>query len=258
MYCKDCGAKIDAAERSCPVCGVETLNAEDVQSSDSFEFVPLSGNAAELGKFKKIIGNKEIGIIAVAAVLIVVAVILIMILGGGSPEKAAVEYREAFYEGNYSKMCKNCAYDMDKFMDASLSSVLYFSGYQDVNEYLKDECNAESVEEYCDICFKNILENYEDEYGEDFKASIKAVDSEKLDDDEKADVIESNEMTVSSLVAHSDYAEKDILDTDKIKKIEKVSIKIKIEGSESNYTTESDLYVAKIGSNWLVLKCEMW
>lgn len=160
-----------------------------------------------------------IGIAAAGAVvLIAVFAIIISLVAFRTPayEKPVKNLFDAMEKGNYNKFI-NC-----------------FPDY--MQEAYEDE--ADYYDEDAEDLMDNLIDEFEDEYGNNIKISYKITDKDKMDNGDLSDLEDEIDSNYDENV--------------NIKAGYKLEIDATIEGSDDEDTNSEDITVIKIGSKWYI------
>lgn len=212
-FCGNCGAKLDDSVKVCGYCGV-ALGDEPINTNvTSIPGVVSEADKEKAAKTKKFI---KIGVIAIVAIIVLSIGINIISSYTG-------------YKGVVRKVV-NAFEDYDMNTLCSYASSLCYYNDDDVEYY----------EELFDEMVSDKLDYYEEELGHDLKISYKIVDSYKLDDRNREDLLEEVEDS-GAYVGEIDT-------------IRMVELELTIKGSRrtSTYTT-NDLMLIKENGKWKVL-----
>ena len=112
-----------------------------------------------------------------------------------------------------------------------------------INNFIegKDKKKSEIIDDLDELA-EGILDNLEDEYGDDIKISVKYKDKNKIDKDDLEDLEEMYEDNYDSKV--------------KISKGYEVEIKATIKGDDEKETDTTTLSVYKINGDWCIMSFE--
>lgn len=211
-FCGNCGAQLDDEAKVCGYCGV-ALSSEPVNTNAS----SIPGVVSETDMVKSEKTKKFVKFGAIAVVAIIVLSVLISIISSFTGYKGVVRKVINAFED----------YDMNTLYSCACTLSYYD---EDLDYY----------DEIFDSRVSSKLDYYEEELGHDLKMDFEIIDSYKLDDRNKDDLL-------SDLEDAGAY----VGDVDDIRMVE---LEITIKGSrrESTYTTE-DLMVVKENGEWKVL-----
>lgn len=211
-FCGNCGAQLDDSAKVCGYCGV-ALSNEQVNTNAT----PIPGIVSEADKEKAAKTKKFIKLGAIAIVAIIVLSVGFNIISSFTGYKGVVRKVVNAFED----------YDMNTLCSYA-SSLSY---YGDDIEY-SEEVFEERV--------SSKLDYYEEELGHGLKISFEIIDSYKLDDRNRDDLLDELEDSGAYV--------------GKIDTIRMVEMQLTIKGSRSTSTyTTDDLMLVKENGKWKVL-----
>jgi hypothetical protein len=205
MFCGKCGAKNEDSAIFCAECG--SLMAAQPTAPAATE-TPATGSKPGFT-----LNNRNIGIIAVAAVAALALIIgCFFIFGGKSGPEGVVDTM-------ISAINKGSAKEMLKLLPDELTEkAAAFGG--DFTDMIQ-----ESMDE--------MQEDLEDEFGKGWKASYKILSKEKLDKEELEDLNDT-------------YSMLDI----KVKEAYVLEVELTVKGKNDKEVDTTELCVIKVGSKW--------
>lgn len=204
-FCMQCGVQIDDNAEICSSCGA-------AQTANS-----VGGNGEVTGNKKSIVP-----VIAVAAVIVVIVLLVCKLIFGGG------------YKDPIDNMFKGMETGKGKYFYKALPEFL-------LEEQFEDKKKSEIIDDLDELA-EGILDNLEDEYGDDIKISVKYKDKNKIDKDDLEDLEEMYEDNYDSKV--------------KISKGYEVEIKATIKGDDEKETDTTTLSVYKINGDWCIMSFE--
>lgn len=214
-FCSNCGTNIEDETKGCPVCnsGTEESNETTNQTKANVKDVA--------NKLKTQIKNNKKRFLAFGAVAIVLVVLIVAVSILGSYERAIDTYIDVV-KGKFEKIEKMAppAY-WDYFEDT------YDMDVKDLIENLKDASDS-------------ILDDLEEEYGDNIKISYKVTDADQLDKDDLKEIKDS-------LKDRYDIAKKSVTDAYEL------DVELKIVGSEDEDEEEMECYAVKIDGKWYLI-----
>ncbi len=226
-FCSNCGEKINDEEKICPSCGTPVEEEGGKKESPKFSFSDLIQYA-----------KTHIPVVAGIAAAVILVVVLIAVFSGGGPESVAEDYvksllnpqkADSYMLINTETRFKNNAEDQDL----------------ELNEFLEDSYDVESMKEYWKEQEEDMLDALEDECGKNPKVKIQRV--------KDADEYTSKEMKEFTEEWEEDLDEYEI-DVADIKTVVDVEIKFRAEGKDdhTDYTTMT-LTLVKYKGDWKIL-----
>lgn len=202
-FCENCGAEMDDNETVCKHCGPQ---AEAEQTAPVEEPISNDTTVDNNTSTAKTNNTKNIAIIAgIAAVVVILIAIICSIFGGG-----------------WKKPIDN-----------------YFKGMEKANAktYLKAYPEFMDMDETVDDDFmEDMMDSFEDEYGEKIKISYKITKKEKIKKDDLENV--------------QKYIDKKYDEDVKVSAGYEVKVKATIKGKEDEDTDTQKMYVYKIDGKW--------
>ncbi len=227
MFCPNCGANAPDTEKFCPTCGTTLVAGDNA---------PAAPEAEKSKDIVALIKSKLPLIIGVAVALI--AVVLLFNLFFGGAESVAEKYAKAYLKADYKKA--------DKYVAVSFEdSAAYYADEadKDLDEYLEENYNADSIDEYYEDRKESADDSRSDTYGDNWKTKCKVLASRKYDSDELDDLVDEVE----------EAYDEDLLDADKIKFACTVWVQYSIKGSDGEDYSVIELTLVKVGMSWKVL-----
>lgn len=225
-YCLKCGAQLNDEEKFCASCG-----ASVEEEGGAKKKVSADGVVQYVKSHIPLVAG-----IAVAVVLVVV--VLISVLAGGGPEGVAKDYVKSLLNPQKA----------DSFM--LVNTETRFKAYAEeeeveLNEFLEDSYDVESMKEYWSEQKEDTLDSLEDECGKNPKVKIQRV--------KDADEYTSKEMKEFAEEWEEDLDEYDI-NVDDIKTVVDVEIKFRAEGKDdhTDYVTMT-ITLVKYKGDWKIL-----
>ena len=211
-FCGNCGTQNEDLANVCGNCGTPF----EVPAAPEAPVV-AEAPAAPAKKSK----GKLIGIIAGAVAATVALIVVLVLLLGGGAEGTAKKFLEAYFDGDGE------------------------TAYALMSEYAKDESDidedefVERIEEFADM----LLENAEEEYGDNIKFTVTVTDSEKLDDNDLEDLF------------GDDY--EDIMEDNDITEAVLVEAEVEVKGDDDSDSDEAELYMVKENGQWKVFRMSL-
>ena len=198
-FCENCGAEMDDNDVVCKHCGPQA-EAEPTVTVEE----PVTSN--QTSSTAKSNNTKNIAIIAGIAAAVVILLVVIFSIFGGGYKKPIDNYFKGMQKGNAETYLKAFPefMDMDKNVD---------------EDYMED-----------------MLDSFEDEYGEKIKISYKITKKEKI---KKADLEDVQK-----------YIEKRYEEDVKVSAGYEIKVKATIKGKDDEDTDTQKMYVYKIDGKW--------
>ena len=225
-FCGNCGAKLSDDDIFCGNCGSKsetvpqtvTEQAAPEQRSDK----PASaGGIKKLDKKKTILLISGIAVIAVAAIIGFILLIT-AIFGGSGAERALNNYASSIQKPTDENIERLVPKEYWEYMVRG-----EYSGYDDVDD---------AIEKFFDMR-ETLLEDYEEEYGDNIRVSYKI----KTERDVTDSVLENVKIRMNR--------EYDILRKD-IKKMVRLKVLLTISGDEDELEYSSTMYAVLIRNDW--------
>ncbi len=213
-FCNNCGSYIEDETKSCPVCNSipdDNNKKNNLNASNAFNSVKT-----------KVAGNKKLALVIGVIAVVLVIVLVISLFGGKGYEKAVDKYIDVMLKGNVEKV-------------KDLAPEAYW-------DYLEDtyDVDIDDLVEELEETSEDMLEAFEDEYGERIKISYKVTDADRFDEDDLKDVKDA-------LKDKYDIAKKSVTDAYELE------IELKIKGSDDEDEDEMELYAVKVDGKWYVM-----
>ena len=245
-FCVKCGAQLMDDDRFCTKCGapvdgtVAAPETPNVFSNAVDKMKPLVNGAMDkadelVRKAKNIDVDeimetakkdpKKLLIPAIAAVAVVaVAVVLILILGmGGKPYTKALDLMvDVIAKGKMEKI-------------EQMAPAEYWEYMEDWRDIDLDD----NIDEISDA-WEDMMEEWEDDYGDKIKVSYEIQKEEKLSD-------RKLKKLANALEENYDIDTEDVMEAYEIK------VKLTIKGSDDDDTEKTEMVMVKIGKSWYMV-----
>lgn len=221
--CKNCGEEMDDSAVFCVKCGTKTEDtACEVCSIKAADGAAKTGVVGKINGFINQIKSKDkkaIGVAAGAVAVLILILVLVFALGSSGPEKAVDNYFDVMFNGKASKI-------------EDLAPKAYWD-YAADDKDVKVRDVKKIYEDYID----KIIDELEDEYGDDIKIRVK--------------VVETDEVSKKTLDTMKDNLKKryNIPKKDVSKALE-LECEVTIKGDDDKDTDEIKLYAVKIKGDW--------
>lgn len=243
-FCANCGEELQDDAMFCGKCGsrqpeqqiqpeqkpvqIEQQPAEtgNTQSDTAPKTSPVNGMAEKVNAFIGKVKSKDtkaIGILAgvAAALIIIVVVVCVVRFSGGGPGSALDDFIDVTYNGKINKL-------------ESIAPAEYWASMKDSTGLSFSKMKALYEEIYDDR-----LDDLEDLYGEDVKASVKVT---VIDDVSKS--------TLSNM---KDYLKRNYdIPKKSVEEAKELEFDITIRGDDDKDTDEETCYAVKIDGDWYI------
>lgn len=255
LFCSNCGSKIEPGQEFCVECGarIEAIPQAGATMGSSYESGSSAGG-------KKGIDGKIIGIIAAAAAVVIIAVIAVVTLSGGY--KRVISSQVSLVNSKTTKTA-----DYGKFMPYSALTANYYKAYNKLLEEINEKDSGEYEENFMDAV-DDEYENFEDDYGKNWKIKSEIKKTKKCGKNKTSDLDDSWENWVDSIQDDLKYKKKmyddvdddyfdavekeiDKLEKMKVTKAYEVKVKYTIKGKEDDDSETAEIYIVKIGGKWV-------
>lgn len=203
MYCGKCGTEVMDGTAVCPKCGTRLA-------------------AGKKPAVRKAAGGsqKNIGIIAVAAVVVLAVVCGVFFLGGNSEQDVIKKYMKGQLEA-----------DLSSILDVIPKEIIEAGMEED--DIDEEELQWE-IEEWNEK-LQDTYEGYADTFGDDWKMTYEIVEIEEVEKSTLRDIKKT-------------YKKYDI-DLD-IEEAKMATIEVTVSGSKRDYETDMTLWLIKVGRSW--------
>ncbi|MBR1472084.1 MAG: zinc ribbon domain-containing protein [Lachnospiraceae bacterium] len=292
-FCNECGTKMDTAAAATPAPVIPENNAPaetpqpaannagaafnaapaaDAYSAPQNDSIPAGASTApDAAVSKKPKKTMIIGIAAVAAV-VVIALILILVLAGGSYKKPI---------RNLVGLANKRSQNVTDYLDC-VTPAFVGSSYKSFLGCLKGGDAKKELDKGLGDIFEDTFDDFEDDYGKNWKISIEWRDADKLSSKKLKDIQENweeladaladldldDEDTWESLADLLDDEYETTLDTKQFAKLAgklvdqienakitagyEVEIKLTIQGKDDKDTAKLTLNVIKVNGKWII------
>lgn len=203
MYCGKCGTEVMDGTAVCPKCGTRL-------------------GAGKKPAVRRAVGGnqKNIGIIAAAAVVLLAVVCGVFFLGGNSEQDVIKKYMKGQIEA-----------DLSSILDVMPKEIIEAGMEED--DIDEEELQWE-IEEWNEK-LQDTYESYADAFGDDWKMTY--------------EIVEIEEVEKSTLRDIKKTYKKDDIDLD-IKEAKMATIEVTVSGSKRDYETDMTLWLIKVGRSW--------
>ena len=237
MFCKNCGSQVPDGIAFCAACGTPVPGA----AAPAAVAAPAAAVAAP--KKSK---NNMIVLIAIIAAVAVLAGAVILIFSGGGAEGVAVDYVEAYLEGDIEKMLDLTAGEAQAFFEESWEDedVLF-----EVLELNCEDAEAEGVNNIND--FKTAYDAYAKMQEAEDKEYYKEILTTKVDV-RLTEAMSDKELKAICEIVDDDSCE-DFINPDLITEGQFVVVKVYVDGEKESDAWDAVVPVVKYDGSWKVL-----
>lgn len=157
----------------------------------------------------------------------------------------AEKFTAALVETDYTTLFDCYAMNWGEVMKSMLSSddmkeAFEFYGVSDLEGFYK-------------LQHKEAVSKLKNNYGDDYKLDVSAEKCDEITGTDMSSFIENCKIEADSYAKNYDVESKDLLDTDKISKVVKVTLKCSISGSKTSDEETKVLYSVLIDGKWKII-----